>query len=686
MSSVSNPETAPSPNDSSEKKLPRFVQYYLKQGVFPEDQLKSILATLEAPLPSCFRVNPNAADADSIKERLAGYFQLKFDGASWQGTPVTPPRELAWYPFRQSAWQLDGGKNALGKAARDHDGVREFREWLLYETSTGNLTRQEAVSMIPAMLLGIKREHLVLDLCAAPGSKTSQVMEHLGQPSGASFDAEFEAKSGFIVANDANEKRGYMLVHQLQRMGLDTAVVTCHLGQDFPGLYVDGALQKTDVFDRVICDVPCTGDGTIRKNKNIWGTWLPGGALTLHQVQLELGLRAAALLKNDGLMVYSTCSFNPVENEAIVAEMLRRADGALEIVDASHLLPGLVRRPGMTDWQVAWLSKVARAELEWFASYDDVPKTLKGFRISKSMYPPEDESIRASLRHCVRLFPTDQNTGGFFVTLLRKTRALPGELQTGLSSYEASRPRRPHPEMGDFKCKICNDPSHTIRNCPESWNGKRIAREKEEKHKKMKEELANAPPPAPLHGYTKLAPAFRVVIKVFYGIKDGFPHEHLCSRSDRATSVCLVNKNLQDACLVGTHLRVLNTGVRCFAKVAYGEVPVFRPTEEGMGFVLPFMTKRKINATLTDLQQLLACRVGGAITMESFSPALQQDSSALETLSGVGPVVLVLSPPPQSTEQMPFALPVWLGSKSLGPLIDKGAQKQLQEVLARFTI
>lgn len=170
--------------------------------------------------------------------------------------------------------------------------------------------------MIPALLLDVQRHHRVLDLCAAPGSKTTQVMEELGQKASSS-KSEFDASGGFIVANDANEKRGYLLVHQLQRLGLDAAVVTCHKGQAFPGLYVDGRLHETSVFDRVICDVPCSGDGTIRKNKNLWWQWSPGSALTLHKTQLDLGLRAAALLKTDGLMVYSTCSLNPIENEAV---------------------------------------------------------------------------------------------------------------------------------------------------------------------------------------------------------------------------------------------------------------------------------------------------------------------------------------------------------------------------------
>lgn len=253
--------------------------------------------------------------------------------------------------------------------------------------------------MVPALLLDVHPHHRVLDMCAAPGSKTAQIMEAL--VSGTS-----EA-GGFVVANDANEKRGYLLVHQLQRLGLDNFVVTCHEGQDFPGMYDNSTLQRTNVFDRVLCDVPCSGDGTIRKNRNLWGRWAPGSALTLHPTQIDLGLRAAALLRDggDSSMTYSTCSLNPVENEAVVAELLRRADGALELMDCSKMLPGLITRPGVTSWNVAWQARTAkgepRAPLQWFDRYEAVPDFLQGFRIpGPCSHPSVKKNAAFSLAVC----------------------------------------------------------------------------------------------------------------------------------------------------------------------------------------------------------------------------------------------------------------------------------------------
>jgi hypothetical protein len=77
------------------------------------------------------------------------------------------------------------------------------------------------------------------------------------------------------------------------------------------------------LFDRVLCDVPCSGDGTMRKAPDIWRRWTPANGNGLHTLQLRIALRGAELLRVGGRMVYSTCTFNPVEDEAVVAEVRR---------------------------------------------------------------------------------------------------------------------------------------------------------------------------------------------------------------------------------------------------------------------------------------------------------------------------------------------------------------------------
>lgn len=355
--------------------------------------------------------------------------------------------------------------------------------------------------------------------------------------------SEDASSDGFVVANDANEKRGYLLVHQLQRLGFDNFVVTCHEGQDFPGLYDGLSLQHTNVFDRVLCDVPCSGDGTIRKNRNLWGRWAPGSALTLHETQLHLALRAAALLRDDGnsLMTYSTCSLNPVENEAVVAELLRRADGALELVDCSEMLPGLIRRPGVTSWDVAWQARTAkgenRAPLQWFDRYENVPDFLRGARIRHSMFPPTSEEDRSILTRCLRLFPTDQNTGGFFVAVLRKVSGatLPGQDQKGLDSYEVTATA-----SGELK------PSRRAQKLAELNNAA----------PQFVEDNKSRPKKEAKQTYTELRSDHWDQIKTFYGISESFPKENLFSRSEGTSSVCLVSPSIRQAILAGEDVNV----------------------------------------------------------------------------------------------------------------------------------
>eukprot|EP01050_Picozoa_sp_SAG11_P026649 SAG11_NODE_6461_length_1309_cov_0.678512_1_plen_195_part_01 len=156
--------------------------------------------------------------------------------------------------------------------------LRAFQQWLVAENSQGRINRQEAVSMIPPLLLGVKTGQRVLDLCAAPGSKTAQLIAQLADGAQAPLD------HGLVVANDANTSRCYMLVHQLRRFAGDSIVVTNHKAQDFP-------LPAGFQFDRVLCDVPCSGDGTIRKSPQLWRRWNGGLGLALHSLQLEILLR-----------------------------------------------------------------------------------------------------------------------------------------------------------------------------------------------------------------------------------------------------------------------------------------------------------------------------------------------------------------------------------------------------------
>jgi 16S rRNA C967 or C1407 C5-methylase (RsmB/RsmF family) len=265
---------------------------------------------------------------------------------------VAPAKKIPYVPH---AYQFSLDRNTI----RRNPCLQQFHKWLKVQTAAGFVTRQETVSMIPPIVLNPESHHVVLDLCAAPGSKTSQLLEVVSLPTD---ETDLEPR-GCVVANDADPKRAHMLVHQMRRINSPAVLVTNCDAQFFPMLRPGESVATINdsepsqqyqegMFDRVLCDVPCTGDGTARKNPHMWREWTQGAALSMHPLQLNIALQGARLTKVGGYLCYSTCSMNPIENEAVVAELLRQSKGALQLVEKRHDLPGLRARPGWSTWKV----------------------------------------------------------------------------------------------------------------------------------------------------------------------------------------------------------------------------------------------------------------------------------------------------------------------------------------------
>lgn len=182
---------------------------------------------------------------------------------------------------------------------------KNFQNFLVAETDVGNITRQEVVSMIPPLLMDIKPGMTVLDLCAAPGSKSAQLIEmiHAGEeerskevaqhlangldrPAGEDYEDDGRS-TGILIANDVDYKRAHMLVHQVKRLASPNIIVTNHDATVFPSIKMpsvpssDGkpVSNRYLKFDRILADVPCSGDGTMRKNLEIWSKWTPSNGL-----------------------------------------------------------------------------------------------------------------------------------------------------------------------------------------------------------------------------------------------------------------------------------------------------------------------------------------------------------------------------------------------------------------------
>lgn len=119
---------------------------------------------------------------------------------------VQPPKSLDWYPDKL-AWQFEFSRREL----RRNPAFELLHETIKRETMIGNISRQEAVSMIPPLILDIHSHHRVLDMCAAPGSKTVQLLEMLHAD-------QDRLPEGWVVANDVDFKRCNMMTHQVKRM------------------------------------------------------------------------------------------------------------------------------------------------------------------------------------------------------------------------------------------------------------------------------------------------------------------------------------------------------------------------------------------------------------------------------------------------------------------------------------
>jgi len=132
-------------------------------------------------------------------------------------------------------------------------------------------------------------------MCAAPGSKTAQLLEALHTLPDSNSDSEAQTISippGLVIANDADAKRTHLLIHQSARLPSPALMVTNLDASSYPGIKVPERVMRGTgkgekmvnlLFDRILCDVPCSGDGTIRKNMGIWKSWNPMDGNGLHR-------------------------------------------------------------------------------------------------------------------------------------------------------------------------------------------------------------------------------------------------------------------------------------------------------------------------------------------------------------------------------------------------------------------
>ena len=306
---------------------------------------------------------------------------------------------------------------------------------------------QEPSAMAPAEFLEIHPGERVLDLCAAPGGKSTQIAAKLGG-------------KGLLICNEIHPARAKILSENIERMGICNALVTNetpnHLAELFP-----------EYFDKILVDAPCSGEGMFRKNQTACEEWSPENVELCAQRQNEILDNAAGMLRPGGRLVYSTCTFAPVENEGSISKFLEHhSDFTLLPIDKSAF--GNVLCDGVPEWG------------------NGLPE----------------------LQNTLRLWPHRINGEGHFAALLQKDGSLP----ESCGSRPVSGVVRgiPEKDLGEF-ISFCQESLHLSGDTLSRQLGNAVRTENETVFIKFSENLYLAPAQMPnLKGLKVLRPGLHL--------------------------------------------------------------------------------------------------------------------------------------------------------------------------------
>ncbi|MFC7072755.1 RsmB/NOP family class I SAM-dependent RNA methyltransferase [Halovenus rubra] len=290
------------------------------------DDMAALRAACERPLPPVVRVNSIKTTTERAQQALAD------EGIEYE--------QAEWHP-------------GLFRLPNDQPGTN-------WPYVNGWLHGQEEVSALPARVLDPQPGERIWDACAAPGSKTTQL-------------AALMDDTGLVVATDNNLGRISALRSNTERLGVTNVAVTREDARNH-SLKPFGS----ESYDHALADVPCSCEGTVRKNPDTLDEWTLEHVHGIAGVQRAILGRAIEVTRPGGTVVYSTCTFAPEENEAVLDHAL--AEYPCRIVDFECPLEA---RAGITEWQ--------------------------------------DESFDESVTRAKRIYPHHNDSGGFFCAKLEVT-------------------------------------------------------------------------------------------------------------------------------------------------------------------------------------------------------------------------------------------------------------------------
>jgi NOL1/NOP2/sun family putative RNA methylase len=309
-------------------------------------------------LPIKFEDRMKKLLGDEYEEYLQSYLKPHFGGLRVNTLKISPEAFEQICPF--SIKKIPWVKNGYYYDKEEQPSRHPYYYAGLYYI-------QEPSAMTPASLLMVEKGDKVLDICAAPGGKSTEL--------GAKLEGE-----GVLISNDISNSRAKALLKNIELFGIRNAIVLSEapdkLVQYFP-----------EYFDKILIDAPCSGEGMFRKTPSIMKNWEQFGVDYYNTIQKEIILLAAKMLKPGGMMLYSTCTFSPEENEGTISYLLEQ----------------------FPEFQVVNALPQEKAQKEFGLSYE-------GFDFGK----PEWADGRDELNNCIRLWPHKIDGEGHFVALLHK--------------------------------------------------------------------------------------------------------------------------------------------------------------------------------------------------------------------------------------------------------------------------
>ena len=267
----------------------------IRQGIIERysvlvDDPTEFAEAIHKPLKQSFRINTLKGDKDKILEQLLNY-----------------DSEITSVPWNDNGYVSD--LTNLGSSL---------------EHFVGQIYIQELTSMIPPLVVkDVIDNNTILDCCAAPGSKTTQI-------------AGMMQNRGHIIANDSRHARLKSLRGNLDRLGVTNATVTLRDFKSFPN-------TEADLY---LVDAPCSSEGTIRKKNAVARMWKEKDYKRFTKLQKGLLNKACEMAPSGSTIVYSTCTFSPEENERVISEIIDNQPVKVENIGIN----GLKTSPGITEW------------------------------------------------------------------------------------------------------------------------------------------------------------------------------------------------------------------------------------------------------------------------------------------------------------------------------------------------